>query len=47
MDKKKQIRTGGSLSWEEREAMIKEYLTGKLNYGRSTLAKRKNPPKGD
>ncbi len=25
----KKIRTGGSLSWEEREAMIKEYLTGK------------------
>ncbi|MEB2787396.1 hypothetical protein [Algoriphagus persicinus] len=22
------MRTGGSLSWEEREAMIKEYLTG-------------------
>jgi len=27
MDKTK-IRTGGSLSWEERVAMIKEYLTG-------------------
>ena len=25
----KKIRTGGSLSWEEREAMIKEFLTGK------------------
>lgn len=24
----KKIRTGGSLSWEEREAMIKEFLTG-------------------
>lgn len=27
MDKTK-IRTGGSLSWEEREAMVKEYLSG-------------------
>ena len=26
--KKQRIRTGGSLSWEEREVMIKEYLTG-------------------
>lgn len=26
--KKQEVRTGGSLSWEEREAMIKEYLTG-------------------
>jgi len=26
--KKKPIRTGRSLSWEEREAMIKEYLQG-------------------
>ena len=26
--KKQHIRTGGSLSWEEREAIIKEYLTG-------------------
>lgn len=28
MDKKKSLRTGGSLSWQEREAMIGEYLTG-------------------
>lgn len=30
MDKRKKglIRTGGSLSWEEREEMIKEYLSG-------------------
>ncbi|MFD2514845.1 hypothetical protein ACFSRY_13295, partial [Pontibacter locisalis] len=29
MDKKKNTRTGGSLSWQEREAMIAEYLTGR------------------
>jgi transposase len=28
---RKRIRTGGSLSWEEREAMIKEYLTGQYS----------------
>lgn len=28
---KTQIRTGGSLSWEEREAMIKEYMTGQYS----------------
>ena len=26
---KRKARTGGSLSWEERESMIQEYLTGK------------------
>jgi hypothetical protein len=26
--KKKLTRAGGSISWEEREAMVKEYLTG-------------------
>jgi hypothetical protein len=37
MDKTKnrQTRTGGSISWEEREAMIKEYLTG--NYTKVEL----------
>lgn len=37
MDKieKQQVRTGGSLSWGEREAMIKEYLTG--NYTKVKL----------
>lgn len=40
MDKpKNQItRTGGSLSWEEREAMIQEYLTG--NYTKKDLWKK-------
>ncbi len=33
--KKRHVRTGGSLSWEEREAMIKEYLTG--NYTKVAL----------
>lgn len=33
--KKDQIRTGGSLSWQEREAMIKEYQTG--NYTKVAL----------
>lgn len=40
MDKTKKhlIRTGGSLSWEEREDMIKEYLTG--NYTKIGLWKK-------
>lgn len=36
--KKEQVRTGGSLSWEEREAMIKDYLTG--NYTKVGLWKK-------
>lgn len=36
--KKRFIRTGGSLSWEEREAMIKEYLTG--NYTKVEIWKK-------
>ena len=36
--KKQLIRTGGSLSWEEREDMIKEYLTG--NYTKLGLWKK-------
>jgi len=38
MDKSKKLkfmRTGGSLSWSERESMIKEYLTG--NYTKVEL----------
>lgn len=27
---RKRVRTGGSFSWEERESMIKEYLTGQF-----------------
>ena len=40
MDKTKNqvIRTGGSLSWEERESMIKEYFTG--NYTKVELWKK-------
>jgi len=36
--KKRQTRTGGSISWEEREVMIKDYLTG--NYTKVELWKK-------
>lgn len=40
MDKTKNqvIRTGGSISWEEREAIIKEYLSG--NYTKVEIWKK-------
>ena len=41
----KDKRTGGSLSLEEREAMIKEYLTGqylKISFGKNIPVKTKS-----